>query len=95
MLFKHGFNKKPWKYYLKYVIYLVVTAAACFVTKLLCDMLFGNDMRFGIFVLRMIVCLIVPNVIFLVLFFRTKEFRELKDMVLRTLGRKLGRKADV
>lgn len=95
VLFKHGFNKKPWKYYLKYVIYLVVTAAACFVTKLLCDMLFGNDMRFGIFVLRMIVCLIVPNVIFLVLFFRTKEFRELKDMVLRTLGRKLGRKADV
>ena len=93
VLFKHGFKKKPWKYFIKYAVYLVVTAIACIATKLLCDVLFGSDMRFGIFVLRMIICLILPNAIFFVIFFRTKEFRELKGMVLRTLGSKLGRKA--
>jgi len=92
VLFKYGFKKKPWKYFIRYALYLIITAVACAVTKLVCDAIFGDNMGFGIFVLRMVVCMIVPNVIFLAVFFRTKEFRELKGMVMRVIGRKLGKK---
>jgi len=91
ILFKHGFKRSPGMYFLKYIIYIAVTAGACYVTNLLCTLVDNGSI--WTFIAQMGICLIVPNAIFAVIFMRTKEARALFGMVKGVLGRKLRRKA--
>ena len=93
VLFKHGFQRSPGSYFGKYFLYLAITALAAFLTQLICDLLFSGNYSIGAFVLRLVICIIVPNGIFFAVFSRTKAFRELAGMVLRVVKRKIGRKA--
>lgn len=93
VLFRHGFHRSPGQYFVKYTLYLVMTAVAAFVTQLICDLLFGSNYGIGTFILRMILCLIVPNAIFFAAFSRTESFRQLKSMIMNTLKRRISGKA--
>lgn len=93
VLFKHGFKRSPAQYFLKYLLYFVVMVVAAGITQLICALLFGTDYSIGVFVLRLVICMIVPNAIFYVIFSRTKSFRALKGMVMGVLKRRIGRKA--
>lgn len=79
VLFRHGFHRSPAPYFLRYFIYAVLTFAAGSLTWYCCSLVPGD----GLLQLaaKLFICLIVPNVLYLLIFFRTKEFRYLKDAV--------------
>ncbi len=85
-LYRHGLKLPVREYFFSYVIHLSVTVAAGALTGLLCQMA-GGDV-FG-FLLRAAVCGVVPNVVYLVFFGRTKEFLFLKNMIKRMVCRLL------
>lgn len=60
-------------YYIKMFKYALVTIAAGFVTYFLCDLFDGN--LYIDFIIKIFICLIIPNVIFLLCYFRDKEFK--------------------
>lgn len=92
VLFKYGFKRSPGMYFLKYILYLIITAAACFITKFICDLLLGSDITVLTFIIRLVICIILPNAMFALMFFKTKEFKMLFGSIRNTLRRKLFKK---
>lgn len=79
-IFAELFHRRAYKYILKLLYETVIVIVACFITGLLCDSI--NVMGVWGLVIKGIVALVVPNVIFLVFFFRTKEFLEVKKILI-------------
>lgn len=77
VLYKYGFNKKSRIYFFKYILYTSVVVATGFLTKICC----GLIMYTGIAGLlsKVIICCVIPNLIFLLLFYKTREFQFLRD----------------
>lgn len=89
-LFKHGFRMSVRPYYIKRLLYfflLVATGLVCYLVAGIYDgsVLFNVLYKFS-------VCCIIPNVFFLIVFFRTKEFQYYLQLLMRIKGRVMGRK---
>ncbi len=70
----HQFLKKNSSiYFVKYVVYSGVTLVAGWLTHCLCQLVSGGLVTQMLWYL--IICLVVPNVIFLICYVRTKEFQ--------------------
>lgn len=72
VLYKHYFKKSMWPYLLKQFMYLLLMLICGYITQLLAnnvsyDGLIGLSIRF-------IICLIIPNVIYVIVFCRSDEF---------------------
>ncbi len=90
LVYKHVLGEKVIKYYIKYVLYAGVTVASFVLTYFVADKLAAKtDNLFIELILRAIVCVAIPNVINLVLFFRTSEFKQLLQLVLGVLNKKI------
>lgn len=79
IVLKHGMNKKPWKYYARLISYFAVYFIALFFTYFLVSML-----PFNVFInliLGAFICLIIPNVIIVLAYFKTDEFKYWLDFV--------------
>ena len=85
MIHKKLFHCSMWGYLKKLAVYTMITLAACAGTYWICEKIPGK----GILnlILRLIVCMIVPNVIFLVTTFKMNEFNESLRIVKRILKR--------
>lgn len=73
MLYKHRLEISSRPYFLRYLLYAVVTFALWFLEDVLCGNITGNSIM--VCILRLLVCCVITNVAFLVLYHRTKEFR--------------------
>lgn len=93
VLFKYGFQKSPWKYFARYILYAVVTLVCVFGTQKICELVtFGSVAGF---LCRMLIVVIVPNLLILILFGRTAEFKRLKDTLLTVaVEKKAGKKKE-
>ena len=89
VLYRHGFHRSPVPYFLRYMIYTLLTFATGAVTWQCCSLV--KPMGFWGFVLRCLICLIVPNAAFLAIFYHTKEFQYLKRTIRVPLLNKLHR----
>lgn len=80
-IYKYGLHKNPLFYLLRYLCFTVVlfvTGAICY---LLCNMCY-----FGLIwniVMKCIICTVIPHFIFILCFFKTKEFNYLCDSAKR------------
>ena len=83
MLYKYHLKTPVRTYFIKYSIYVAVTAGIWYVTDVLCRQISGGTLRQ--FVLRLMVCLVIPNVLYLVFYCRTQEFRFFLDKMLGIL----------
>ena len=72
MLYKHRLQAPARTYFIKYGAYVAVTAVAWWLTHLLCDRVTGGALVQC--VLRLVICLVIPNVLFLFVYARNKEF---------------------
>ena len=72
-LYKYGFEHSAFEYYKNLFIQIIALLLACAVSGFLCQ--FAQIGGFGEFVLKGMICAIVTNVLFLLLFFRTPEFQ--------------------
>ncbi|WHY85188.1 oligosaccharide flippase family protein [Neobacillus novalis] len=78
IVYKHVFKKSVSTYFIKYGYYFGLTILACFVTTSICNALSIGD-TFISLVIRGIICLIVPNLLYFVLFNKTEEFKYIKN----------------
>lgn len=72
MLYKHRLKCSAGKYFLRYALYAIVTFAVWFCTDLLCRQITGT--LFAMCVGRLICCLLITNLVYLLLYHRTEEF---------------------
>ncbi len=91
VLYKYGFKRGVYEYFVKYFMYLAVTAGAALVTWFVCH--FIPDGRIIYFAPKLLICAVFPNVIFFLVFGKTEEFRQLVSKAKRVIMRRLKKKA--
>lgn len=75
-LFTVIFEKKHLKEYLtKLIFYTVISVAVCGVTYTICYFIPIGD-AWAQFFIRLAICLIIPNLVFFLVYFKSKEFKE-------------------
>ncbi|MBP3594064.1 MAG: nucleotidyltransferase family protein [Lachnospiraceae bacterium] len=72
MLYKHRLKAPVKEYFFKYFGYSIITGLTWWLTDILCRQFTGGVFRQ--FVLRMLCCILVPNLIFLLVYCRSKAF---------------------
>lgn len=81
LILYHRYFKRPLSSYMKQLfIYGAVTAAGACITALLCRALPFSSL-WVLFILRIVICLLVPNMIYVLFFHRRKEFSQLFNSV--------------
>jgi len=79
ILYKYGFQKNVRTHFGKYILYTVVAVVTALLTEMACS-IFTTYTFFSI-VGRAIFCLLIPNMMITMLFFRTKEFTHVYGIV--------------
>jgi O-antigen/teichoic acid export membrane protein len=79
VVFRHIFNKRPWSFLGKYVLYLVIVIAMMLATEYIASFVTVTGIA-GLF-LKAILVLIIPNIFITILFYRTEAFRTFKGTV--------------
>ena len=79
-VFKYIFHNSSKEYYEKMFVYLLVGIIIAGITYFICNLIPNGVL--GILI-RAIICVIIPNSIWLLLFFKTKEFSRTKNLLLR------------
>lgn len=74
ILYKHGFNKSMFVHFKKWFFYFIITIFVGLLTERISS-IFTNYTLSSI-IGGLLVCLIVPNVIFIIIFHRTAEFKQ-------------------
>lgn len=74
-LFKNYFKCKPNEYYLRFFTYIVITLVGGILTYIIC--LVVPDGSLGYLAIKILICLVVPNIVFLIGVFNMKEFKEI------------------
>lgn len=86
MLYKHKLKCSVRKYFLRYALYGVVTFAILYFTDFVCSRITGN--LFAVCALRLVCCMLITNLVYLLLYYRTEEFRLLAGKALGILKKK-------
>lgn len=81
VIFKHGFHKKFRSYLGRYGMYLLVLITACLVCYGICGLL--QLSLFPRLLLKTVICIIIPNLIFGIVFYRFAEFKYLLRLAAR------------
>lgn len=82
IVYKHVFMKPVQSYFIKYGFFAMLTFGACFATTFICTIIVaGND--FISLVIKGMICLIVPNLIYICIFYKNAEFQYLKNIFTR------------
>ena len=79
-VFKYIFHNSSKEYYEKMFVYLLVGIIIAGITYFICNLIPNGVL--GILI-RAIICVIIPNSIWLLLFFKTKEFSRTKKLLFR------------
>lgn len=87
ILFKYGFKIQLYKYFKSYFIYLIATIVSCIISKYISSFIIGNE--YFVFITKMFICLIIPNIIFCMIFVKSNEFKYFKSIVKNILVKKL------
>ena len=90
ILFKKTYKLNAISYYLRVLFYSITVCAVFLITYCFCNYLLSLDGIIG-FIYQIGICIVFPNIVFFLLFFRTKEFKYFK-VVIKELLRKIFRK---
>lgn len=86
LIYREIFKKSPLSYFTRYLFNLALVTAIGLGLYFLFDLV---PMTLGYFILKVLIVLIVPNLVFFLIYRKTKEFAYLKDTVIRLLGKRL------
>lgn len=73
VLYREGFHAPVRSYFLQYAFYVVVCSVAWFATDICCGFVRGS--LFARFAACILLCVSVPNLLFFICYFKTREFR--------------------
>lgn len=83
ILYRHSLKEPVRGYFMRYAVYAAVTAGGGIITHLFCSMMQGNV--WTVFLMRLPICLLVPNIVMFLCFCRTKEMRFIADKIKRII----------
>ncbi len=84
LIFKKQFKKNVTVYFMKFIMYLIITVAVSLSLGAICNNIFDNATLFTI-LMRALMCIVVPNLLYLILFGTTQEFRYCYNLVRKTI----------
>lgn len=73
IVYKHNFKKKPYKYYINYLINFVKVAIVYVLSYFILKLIPGEGI--STFVIKLVIYIIISNIAFALLFMKTKEFK--------------------
>lgn len=85
LVYKRVFQLPVSQYFLKYILFTVIGIGTYFLTNLICSFIPTGE--FLNLTIRALICLIVPNLIYICVFYRTNEFKYLLGIAINMLGR--------
>ncbi len=91
ILFKKHFKKSPILYFKRQAYYWMIAVICCLSTYLISRVI--NTVSVFNLIVKLVICLIVPNVIILTLFFRSKEFEYINEQIIAKVKNKILKKA--
>ncbi|HDR8101182.1 TPA: hypothetical protein QCY68_006090, partial [Bacillus cereus] len=74
IVYRNLFKKSVWKYFTTYVFYVFLTVVTGFITTSICNY-FIEGSTFISLVGKGVICLLVPNVIYVLIFYKSTEFQ--------------------
>ncbi|USK26508.1 hypothetical protein LIT32_13375 [Bacillus sp. CMF21] len=89
LVYRRFFKISIWNYYKSYTFFTLIAIAACFLTNTLSSFIQADN--FLLLALKGIVCFIIPNALYILLFRKTEEYIYLAN-ILKSLFYKLLRK---
>ncbi len=75
VVFKNIFGEKPWGYYFKTIVTLFAIIVTGYLVKMFCG-IFLSDYSLRNFIIRLLICVLIPNAIWTVALFRTQGFKD-------------------
>ena len=91
ILFRHGFGTPVGKYFARYALNVLLTAAAGAATWYICALLPAAG--FGAFGVKVLLCCVLPNLFFLLVYGKTSEFRDFLTLGKSVLGKRMHKSA--
>lgn len=83
VLFDYYFKITLFKYLRKIGIYSLINGVIIIITYYVCE--FINISLIPGFILKLLTCLVIPNLLMIIIFYNTHEFRELKSKIINIL----------
>ncbi len=83
VIYKHGFKRKFLPYVLKYLYFAVVLTISTVASYMLSTMVHFN--LFASLAMKLIICIVVPNIIFFIALFKLPEFKKMSELLFRAL----------
>ena len=96
LAFKYVFKDKIYKYYIKYVFYLLIVCITYLLTNLICLMIPGIGILS--FIIKAIIAAIVINMMIIITMFKTKEFKYTFNLItkyVQIIKEKIGSKLNI
>lgn len=90
LIYKKVFYKPVSNYFKKYILYAFITLTTCGITSYICSFIVASTLM-GL-IIRGIVCLFVPNIIYITIFSKSKEFKYIKDIIINNIYKKITNK---
>ncbi|RDI45723.1 lipopolysaccharide biosynthesis protein [Falsibacillus pallidus] len=84
IVYKLVFQKSVLRYFYLYGFYAMLTFLGCILSQKLCGILVEGD-TFISLLQKGLICLFVPNIVYVILFLKTKEYRYIYNTVLSNL----------
>ena len=91
ILFRHGFGAPVGKYFARYALNVLLTTAAGIATWYVCALLPAAG--FWPFVAKVLLCCVLPNLFFLLVYGKTSEFRYFLTLGKSVLGKRMRKSA--
>ncbi len=91
ILFRYGFGAPVGKYFVRYALNTLLTAFAGAATWCICALL--PQAGFGSFIIKVLLCCVIPNLFFLLAYGKTSEFRYFLTLGKSVLGKRMHKSA--
>lgn len=88
IVYKNVFKVPVKTYFKMYSLYLLLTVLGCFATSFISDFLFVGE-SFFVLIGKGIISIIVPNIIYLSLFYKSNEYKYIYEIVKRSFPKKI------
>ena len=85
---KYAFKTSSKRYFIKYSQYLITIILITLLVSKILNTFFLEGTVIN-FIIRMLICTVIPNIVFLLLFRKTKEFKQILNIADRVLGGRL------
>ena len=80
ILFKYGIKQNVFEYYKKIIVYTIIAFIISVTTYCICNVLI-TSVSVPAFILKIMICFLIPNISYYVLFHSTDEFKYFIDLL--------------